>query len=573
MERKYGIKDLSIYLKKHSKNFIIMSVFMLLNTIVALYVPILWGTVIEKISAGKEFEEVIRYLMYSVIVSMSVIVLFYGEIKFFYKYLYGARRTLRYSLCEKVLNLEVKAFDEVRNGEFINRVENEVGKIVNVLDDITSAVVSLIKIAIVLMFVSTLNIYIGIVVALNVIANFNNFKYAGRKMKKCREKIRLKDDDIKSNLEQLLTGIREIKSLGIKKRNYDIAVNDYEGYLDAELESNNAWVTEFMIMSFIENLTMFGGTFLGIYFVYTGELDFKYLVAIQAYFAMLNNAVWKIGNLTEKIKDMEVAIDRIMYLLKNEKYKDEEFGEVDLIEIKGNVILKDIEFGYNANENVLKDISLEIEPNKITALVGKSGSGKSTLFSLLLRFYDYRNGKITIDGIDIKDLTEKSLRHNISVIRQEPFLFNVSIKENLLMVKEDATDEEIENVCKKAHIHHYINELKDGYKTIVGEGGVNLSGGQKQRLAIARALLKGSKILLFDEATSALDNKAQEIIKNTINELKENHTIVVIAHRLSTIVDADNIIMIDNGQVVAEGKHEELMDKNDIYKELYSLNN
>ena len=212
---------------------------------------------------------------------------------------------------------------------------------------------------------------------------------------------------------------------------------------------------------------------------------------------------------------------------------------------------------------------MELAPNKKIAIIGKSGHGKSTLFNLLLRFFDNSKGKITINGINLKNLSEKELRDNISVIRQNPYLFNTTILNNFKFVKEDVTLEEIREVCKKAYIDDYIMSLPDQYNTLIGEGGVNLSGGQKQRIAIARTLLKNTKIILFDEATSALDNESQEYIKKTIDNLVKSHTIIIVAHRLSTIIDADIIYVINNGIVSDVGTHKELMQKSDIYKNLY----
>ena len=215
-------------------------------------------------------------------------------------------------------------------------------------------------------------------------------------------------------------------------------------------------------------------------------------------------------------------------------------------------------------------MNLKIDSNKKIAIVGKSGNGKSTIFNLLLRYFDSSIGSILIDGINIKDLTEESLRKNISIIRQAPFLFNESILDNFRYVKKNATLKEIREVCKRAYIDDYIMSLPKKYNTVIGEGGVNLSGGQKQRIAIARTLLLNTKIILFDEATSALDNESQEYIKRTIDSLITNHTVIIVAHRLSTIIDADVINVIDKGKLVASGTHNHLINNSLIYKNLYN---
>lgn len=212
---------------------------------------------------------------------------------------------------------------------------------------------------------------------------------------------------------------------------------------------------------------------------------------------------------------------------------------------------------------------MKIEPNKKIAIVGASGQGKSTLFNLITRIFDVKTGEITLDNINIKDIAEEDLRKNISIIRQEPFVFNRTIKENFKLIDDKITLSKIRECTKMAYLDDYIMSLPKKYDTMLGEGGVNLSGGQKQRLSIAKALSKGSKVLLFDEATSALDNSTQEYIKKTIDDLVRDHTIVIVAHRLSTIIDADIIYVVDNGMVVDSGSHNELLKTSDIYRNLY----
>ena len=295
-------------------------------------------------------------------------------------------------------------------------------------------------------------------------------------------------------------------------------------------------------------------------------------------FAVIDNYLWRVDDVVESLSDfgvnynkVNVSLKRIDELLNNKLYSDEKFGIIEKNNIKGYIEFKNVKFKYREKEKyTLNGLNLIIEPNKKIAIVGKSGNGKSTLFNLLLRYFDCNKGDILIDNINIKDLSENCLRNSISIIRQSPFLFNLSIKDNFNLVKENITLNEIRKVCKLAYIDDYIMSLPNQYDTIIGEGGINLSGGQKQRLAIARTLLLNTKIILFDEATSALDNGSQKYIKKTIDNLVKNHTIIIVAHRLSTIIDSDIIYVIDKGRLVGSGTHNDLLNNNKVYQSLYS---
>lgn len=267
---------------------------------------------------------------------------------------------------------------------------------------------------------------------------------------------------------------------------------------------------------------------------------------------------------------MTVSLERINEILSDKLYKEEKYGEISLDKNNGKIEFKNVSFKYRETEdNTLENLNMTFLPNKKNAIVGRSGNGKSTIFNLLLRYFDVNDGEILIDGVNIEKLTEASLRKNISIIRQTPFIFNMSIFDNLKIVKEDLTLEEAREVCKKAYIDDYFMSLKDGYDTMIGEAGINLSGGQKQRLAIARTLLLDTKVILWDEATSALDNESQAYIKKTIDDLVKDHTVIIVAHRLSTIVDADIIHVIEKGKEVGLGTHKELLKNNQIYRNLY----
>ena len=281
----------------------------------------------------------------------------------------------------------------------------------------------------------------------------------------------------------------------------------------------------------------------------------------------------EIIRIIEALENFNISASRIFELINQDKYKKEQYGNVHINNCLGKVEFKNVNFSYNNKNKVLNNVNFEVLPNQTVGFVGKSGSGKTTIFSLINKMYNVKDNMIFIDGYDINSLDESSIRNNISLVMQNPYIFNMSIRDNLRVINKNASDKKIKEVCKVACIHDFIMSLPNKYDTIVGEGGVVLSGGQRQRLAIARALLRNTKIILFDEATSALDNETQNLIQKSINNMKGNYTMLIIAHRLSTIINSDKIYFIDNGTIIDSGTHIELLQRNNDYKKLYELEN
>ena len=303
--------------------------------------------------------------------------------------------------------------------------------------------------------------------------------------------------------------------------------------------------------------------------LYHGNISLTFFIAMTYYVYRYTWVVDSISRFSRIWQRSKVAMGRINEIVSNNLYDDEKFGDIKLDNSPKTIEFKDVTFKYKKDDEMtLKKFNIKLEPNKKIAIVGRSGQGKSTLFNLMTRIFDTTEGEILINNINIKDIKEDSLRKNVSIIRQDPFIFNRTIKDNFKILDNKITLKEIKEYCKKAYIDEYIESLKDGYDTLIGEGGVNLSGGQKQRLAIARTLAKKSDIILFDEATSALDNESQSYIKKSIDSLVKDHTIVIVAHRLSTIVDADIIFVVNDGRVIDSGTHEELLKKCNYYKNL-----
>ena len=568
-----GIKEFRPLIKllgKEKIRLIIASIIIFMHGIAEIFTGYLNGSAVEAITK-MELNRAVVYLLIYLFIELT----FDGAFiqignSMLYKVESILTRRLGFNAYSKALNLPAVAFEEKSSGEIINRITNDAdtlsfafGRLLNMFSSIIASIIILIYV-----FINSWIIGLEILSFLGILMIVIR-KYTP-KMKQIHKERKKEQDKFTALTNESIRGIREIKTLGIKN-NLITNMRDIIKLIYKKSEKEIDIEKEFYIVSrFIKSLMEVGTFLLCVILLYHKQISLTFFVAMTYY---IYRYMWLIENLTDFMKIYQktiVSIGRVNDILENRLYKDVKFGKKELKDVKGVLEFKNVYFAYQKEKQTLNGFNLKLEPNKKIALVGKSGHGKSTIFNLITRIFDVKKGKITLDGVNIKDLTEESLRKNISIIRQEPFVFNRTIKENFQIVNKNITLEEIRKYAKEAYIDDYIMSLPKGYNTILGEGGVNLSGGQKQRLSIARTLSKKSKVILFDEATSALDNESQEYIKKTIDNLVKDHTIVIIAHRLSTIMDADIIYVVENGQVVDYGTHDELLKKNENYKKLYT---
>ena len=476
---------------------------------------------------------------------------------------------IRYDIVERLFRLKTKNFDETPSGQFQERIKNDPEDVFSVFSIVQYNVFNMITEIFMLIYVMYLNFIIGLIYILGIIMIYFYEKYAYQKFEEIETETKNQREKNGTILNEILRGIRDIKLLGITNKMNKITSEslDKQSKLDTKITVSrmNIYNTTDIMKAVLTSIIIF----LGIFLIKNNSLSLTNYLIIFLYRTEIFSLIFSYTSLKEYLVKYKVAKNRIMEIFDEKKYPIEKNGNTKLDNIKGEIEFKNVSFAYNKKE-VIHDISFKVKPIENIAIVGKSGSGKTTLFNLLTKSYDNYHGIITIDGIDIKELNQQSLIDNISIISQNPYVFNLSIMDNLKLIDRKITNEDIINACKTARIHDYIESLPDGYDTILGEGGINLSGGQRQRLAIARALLKQSKILLFDEATSALDNVTQDEIQNAIKSISKDFTIITIAHRLSTIINSDKIYVIDDGRIVASGTHEELLKENKYYKELYN---
>lgn len=505
------------------------------------------------------------YFIYEVLYSVFHVLSENGLVKLESK----LSRKIGYETYAKSLNLPAYAYETMSSGEIINRITSDSDALSFTFRKLVLAIGDLVAAIILLFYIFYNSWIIGIEIIVCMILLFLLMRYFNPKMKDAHKDRKKEQDKFTSLVNESVRGIREIKTLGIRFNLLSEMKDIIELLYKKSVDEENLYC-KFNIFIKILRVMMEVGVFVtGAIFLYYGYISLTFFIAITYYIYRYMYMIDNLSDLNQTYQKVLVAVGRINEILLNKKFEDEKYGDISLKNVKGIVEFKNVTFGYPNERVILKNFNLRLEPNKKIAIVGKSGQGKSTLFNLLTRVFDPTKGEITLDGVNIKDLDEKTLRKNISIIRQEPFIFNRTILNNFKMINKRIKLDDIKKYNEMAYLNDYIMSLPKNYNTLLGEGGVNLSGGQKQRLSIARTLTKDTKVILFDEATSALDNNSQEYIKKTIDNLIKEHTVIIVAHRLSTIIDADIIYVVDDGKIVGSGTHNELLKTNKIYKNLY----
>lgn len=565
---KTNLKKTWKYIKSAKMNLVGYGAVSILEAIISAILPLLSAKVILNIT-----NEVINQLVISALVVFFIEIILYVMYyfkSFFYRRIY--QKTLiniQKSLAKEILNLEIAEIDKNSSGLFIDRLNKDTQDIAGLFMEYTYWISYIITNVGVLFTVFVLNKYLFVYALISSIVVFIINRKRITKQYEVQKELKVLQESKTGLTSELVRGIRDIKVLNANNTILKQINEKIEETTKKEVKIIN--IRNFY--NYIENNTRaisdLGFIIIGCFLYNKTLLTIPTFVIIYNYQSKIKNLLTGIVQLSEYNKKFSVSANRVFEVIDNVKFKKEKFGNVEIKKLDGNIIFENVSFGYDKTK-IINDMSFEIKPNERVAFVGKSGAGKTTIFSLITRLYKSNKGKILLDGNNINDLTCSTIRDNMSIITQNPYIFNFSIKENLLMAKENATMKEIREACKMACIDDYIMSLPDKYNTMVGENGVILSGGQKQRIAIARALLMKTEIILFDEATSALDNETQSKIQEAINNLKGDYTILIVAHRLSTIIDSDRIFVVEDGKIVDSGSHRELLKKSEIYKNLYN---
>jgi ABC-type multidrug transport system fused ATPase/permease subunit len=576
-----GIKRYLQFVKPYRGQIFITILIGLAKFGIPLILPLLLKYIIDEIIGGStSSEEKTRQLLVIMGIAFFIFAVLRPPIEYYRQYFaQSISNTVLYDLRKHIFahlqKLSLRYYSNTKTGEVISRVINDVEQtkdfvvtgLMNVWLDTAT-----IFIAVAVMF--SMNIKLTIVSLLVLPAYSIAVKYFFGRLRSLTRARSQALASMQGYLHERIQGIQVTRSFALEE--YEAAQFDGKNneFLTRAL-NHTQWTAK--TFSFINTLTDIGPLIVigfAAYEVIHGNLTLGTMVAFAGYMDRLYNPLRRLVNSSTTLTQSFASMDRVFDLL-DEKYDIENKpNAISREEMQGNITFIDVSFRYKENEpDVLKNISIHIPQGETVALVGLSGGGKSSLVSLIPRFYDVTEGKIVIDGLDVRDYDLKNLRSNIGIVLQDNILFSDTIKANILYGKPDATEEEVIEASKAAHAHDFIMELPDGYDTVVGERGIKLSGGQRQRVAIARVFLKSPSVLIFDEATSALDLENEKYIQEALQTLAKNRTTIIIAHRLSTITHVDKIIYLESGEIKEVGTHEELMKKHGHYYELFHIQN
>lgn len=565
------IKRFISYYGPHKKLFFLDMFCAFLVAALDLVFPMFTNTLLKNAIPNKDLRTIVIFAV--VLALLYVVKLIANYIVDYWGHVMGVR--LQYEMRKDVFShlqtLPFRYFDDNKTGHIMSRIINDLMEISELAhhgpEDVFISIIMLLGSFILLCNIN-LKLTLIVFAFIPVILWFTATRRV--KMSNAFDEVRKKIAVVNAKLENSISGIRVAKSF--TNEEYEMEKFD-EGNNQFKVARSSAYkyMAEFMAgMRFLVDMLNVVVLGFGGYFVYKGYIDIIDLVTYFLYIAYFMQPIRRLTSFVEQYQSGMSGFKRFIEIMDTKSDITDSADAKELRNVKGSIEFKNATFKYNENTEILSNINLQIEAGKTLALVGPSGGGKTTICHLIPRFYELNEGEISIDGVNIKDVTLKSLRKNIGIVQQDVFLFTGTIKENILYGNPEATDEEVVKAAKNANIHDFIDSLPDGYDTYVGERGVKLSGGQKQRISIARVFLKNPPILILDEATSALDNTSELIIQKSLEDLSKGRTTLVVAHRLSTVKNADDIVVLTDKGILEKGPHEELMAKEGIYSKLYN---
>lgn len=565
-------KRLLTYVRPYIGRMIFGLVCMIIAAAAYLVVPWLIKNVVDKVLAEKNM-----YMLNLVVISILVVFLVRGFATYGQTYTmsYIGQRVIidiREAMFKHLQRLDQAYYDRRKTGVIMSNLTNDVAALQSaIVDNLVSFItegVTLIGSLVSMLYLDWKLTLVTLVIVPVVLGIINIF---GKRLRIAGHDVQGRIADITSLLQETISGARVVRSFA--REGYEVQRFERENQRNfravmraTKLTSLLSPLVEFSAAIAVTVILWYGG-----YSVVTGAITAGSLIAFLIYAINLSNPVKRLSQVYGNIQKAMAAGDRVFAILDTKPEVVEKPDAIVLPEVDGRVRFDHVSFSYDGEKKALDDFSLDVPAGRVVAIVGPSGAGKTTIANLLPRFYDATEGAITVDGIDVRDVTFQSLREQIGVVPQETMLFNATIKDNILYGRLDGTDEEVYAAAKAANALEFIERLPEGMDTLVGERGSSLSGGQRQRIAIARAILKNPKILILDEATSALDTESEKLVQEALERLMQGRTAFVIAHRLSTIKNADQIVVLREGKLVESGTHDELLAAGGLYQHLYSV--
>ena len=560
------------YLRPYIPQTIMAVACMILATSASLYVPWIVRDVIDGVLVDKNV-----MLLNAITAGIVIVFALRGFFVYGQTYLMAfiSQKVvidLREHLFRQFQRLSVSYFDRSQTGKVLSYMTNDVAALQGVLAqnviELASESLALVGSLIAMFY---LHWQLALLTLITVPMVAEAMKIFGAKLRKASGTMQQRAAEITSVLQEMIVSIRLIRLF--VREDYEIDrfnrenVNNFDAQMKAaQLSATLTPVVEFLAALAVTVIVWYGG-----HEVIRGNLTSGSLIAFLVYAVNISNPVKRLGNVYGNIQRAVAAAERVFEVLDTLPEIQDAPGAKPLPPIQGRVTFENVTFEYRPGEPALRNMSIDVEPGQVLAIVGPSGAGKSTIANLIPRFYDPQSGRICVDGIDIRNVTVASLREQLAMVPQDTILFSASIFENILYGRLDATREEVMAAAQAANAHNFILQLPDGYETQIGERGCQLSGGQRQRIAIARAILKNPRILILDEATSALDAESERLVQDALDKLMVGRTTFVIAHRLSTIQRADRILVLEKGRMAECGSHADLLDAGGLYCKLYSL--
>ncbi len=552
----------------NSKHLLILVILLnIIKIIINTLVPLYSAKLVLNLS-NNELHRLLLIALILLILNSLNSILNYITLKLNVKFSSVIYLNIEKDIIDKIHTFTNKTLDNTSTGTIIDRLDYDLSNISNIYFDILYRLTEFIKSIGIIVAIFIINPLVGILSILSLTIIFLIDNYQVYKVTNLIDDKNKKNEKFTESITEVIRGMRDIKMLNIEKNTINKLDNQVDETIDSEFKINKTTNILGKLASLIDDLTSLFNISFYVFLISKGSLTISNALVLYNYYSNISSFGGYIGQIMDNINKFNISSERIKELFDNEKFATETFGTKHIKKVKGKFEFKSVHFGYKKNE-VLKGVSFTVNPDETVAFVGKTGSGKTTIFNLLCKMYEVDKGEILIDDVNINELDKDTIRGNITVISQSPYIFNMSIKENLKLVKPNLTNKEMKEALKTACLYDFVESLPDKYDTILGEGGVTLSGGQKQRLAIARAFIQKTEIILFDEATSALDNETQEKITKAINNMKKEYTIMIIAHRLSTIINADKIFFLNKGKIECSGTHEYLLKHSKEYKKLY----